>query len=222
MLRSPRRRLRASRGRNDPDGREEPERVHVPDAAYSLAPSSPSPAINSPCEEGRCSRDYEQDATRRRIASFLNIRLRLNCNKRAPLLSRSGFVSLSGGDSLMTRLLSIILLCVLASSRAPAQNDASQGLLALSEDDRNAVLTYLLQSSSEKCDRVIRTLFNGTALGLDNWEVLCRDRNSYSLSIPPGVNTNIELVSCRELIATSKRLLERADRKSKATGCRIK
>ena len=123
----------------------------------------------------------------------------------------------------MTRLLFVILLCVLASSRAPAQNDASQGLLALSEHDRNAVLTYLLQSSSEKCDRVIRTLFNGTALGLDNWEVLCRDRNSYSLSIPPGVNTNIELVSCRELIATSKRLLERADRKkSKATGCRIK
>jgi hypothetical protein len=35
-----------------------------PDAAYSLAPSSPSPAINSPCEEGCCSRDYEQDATR--------------------------------------------------------------------------------------------------------------------------------------------------------------
>jgi hypothetical protein len=89
------------------------------------------------------------------------------------------------------------------------------------EDDRNAALTYLLQGSSEKCDRVIRTLFNGTALGVDNWEVLCRDRNSYSLSIPPGVNTNIELVSCR-MIATSKRLLERADRKSKATGCRIK
>jgi len=121
-----------------------------------------------------------------------------------------------------TRLLSIILLCVLASSRASAQNDASQGLLALSEDDRNAALTYLLQSSSEKCDRVIRTLFNGSALGLDNWEVLCRDRNSYSLSMSPGVNTNVELVSCRELIATSKRLLERADRKSKATGCRIK
>ena len=54
----------ASRGRGDPDAREELQRVHVPDAAYSLAPSSPSPAINSPCEEGCCSRDYEQDATR--------------------------------------------------------------------------------------------------------------------------------------------------------------
>jgi hypothetical protein len=85
-----------------------------------------------------------------------------------------------------------------------------------------AAFTHLLWGSSEKCDRVIRTLFNGTALGLDNWEVLCRDRNSYSLSIPPEVNADIELVSCRELIATSKRLLGRAGRKSKATGCRIK
>jgi hypothetical protein len=78
----------------------------------------------------------------------------------------------------MTRLLFVILLCVLASSQAPAQNDASQGLLALSEDDRNAALTYLLQGSSEKCDRVIRTLFNGTALGLDNLAVAADQRGS--------------------------------------------
>jgi hypothetical protein len=122
----------------------------------------------------------------------------------------------------MTRLQFVILLCVLASSQSPAQNDASQILLALSEDDRNAAFTHVLQVSSEKCDRVIRTLFNGTSLGLYNWEVLCRDRSSYSLSIPPEANADIELVSCRELIATSKRLLGRAGRKSKATGCRIK
>src|SRR6266511_2334230 len=114
----------------------------------------------------------------------------------------------------MTLLLFVILMCLRASSQSPAQNDASQILLALSEDDRNAAFTHLLQGSSEKCDRVIRTLFNGTALGLDNWEVLCRDRNSYSLSIPPEVNADIELVSCRELIATSKRLLEQAGRKA--------
>src|SRR5215467_6019973 len=101
----------------------------------------------------------------------------------------------------MTRLLFVILLSVFASSQASAQNDASQGLLALSEDDRNAALTYLLQGSSEKCDRVIRTLFNGSALGLDNWEVLCRDRNSYSLSTSPGESTIVELVNCHALIA---------------------
>ena len=122
----------------------------------------------------------------------------------------------------MTRPLFVILLCVLASSQARAQNGASQIFLALSEDDRNAAFTHLLQGSSERCDWVIRTLFNGTALGLDNWEVLCRERNSYSLNIPPEVDADVELVSCRELIATSKRLLGRAGRKSKATGCRIK
>src|SRR6266540_570759 len=79
---------------------------------------------------------------------------------------------------------------------------------------RNAAFTHLLHGSNERCDWVIRTLFNGTALGLDNWEVLCRDRNSYSLSIPPEVNADVELVSCRELIATSKRLLEQAGRKA--------
>jgi hypothetical protein len=122
----------------------------------------------------------------------------------------------------MMRLLFVVPLCAFASLQATAQNDASQVLLALSEEERNAAFTHLLQESNEKCDRVLRTLFNGTALGLDNWEVLCRDRNSYSLSIPPEVNAGIELVNCRELVATSKRLLRGAGSKSKAAGCRIK
>ena len=120
------------------------------------------------------------------------------------------------------RLLVVLPLCALTSSQATAQNNASQILLALSEDERNAAFTRLLQESNENCDWVLRTLFNGTALGLDNWEVLCRDRNSYSLSIPPEVNADIEMVSCRELAATSKRLLHRAGSKNKAAGCRIK
>ena len=122
----------------------------------------------------------------------------------------------------MTRLLFTALLCALASSQATARNDPSEILLALSEDERNAAFTHLLQESHEKCDRVIRTLFDGTAQGLDNWEVLCQDQNSYSLRIPPEVSADIELVSCRELIATSKRLLGRSDRRANATGCRIK
>ena len=120
------------------------------------------------------------------------------------------------------RLLFVMPLCALTSSQAMTQNNASQMLLALSEDERNAAFTHLLQESNGKCDRVLRTLFNGTALGLDNWEVLCRDRNSYSLSIPPELNADIEMVSCRELVATSKRLLHRSGTKSKAMGCKIK
>lgn len=122
----------------------------------------------------------------------------------------------------MTRLLFVMPLCALASSHATAQNTASQILLELGEDERNAAFTHLLRERNENCDRVIRTLFNGTALGLDGWEVLCRDRNSYALSIPPAVNADVQLVSCRELVATSKRLLHSAGSKRKAVGCKIK
>jgi hypothetical protein len=73
------------------------------------------------------------------------------------------------------------LLCVLASSQATAQNWLSQALLELDEDHRNEMFRYLLRDSNAKCDRVIRTLFNGSTVELDDWEVLCRDRNSYSL-----------------------------------------
>ena len=67
----------------------------------------------------------------------------------------------------MTRLLFVMPLCALASSQAAAQNNASQILLALNEEERNAAFTHLLQERNEKCDRVIRTLFGGTAVGFD-------------------------------------------------------
>jgi hypothetical protein len=120
------------------------------------------------------------------------------------------------------RLLFVMPLCALATSQATAQNTASQILLALSEDERNAAVTRLLWGNNEKCDRVIHTLFKGTELGLDEWEALCRDRNSYMFIVPPELSAGIELVSCRELLAASKMLLHRAGSKSKATGCRIK
>jgi hypothetical protein len=121
------------------------------------------------------------------------------------------------------RLLFSILVYVVISSEATAQNKVSQALLGLSEGGRNEVFTDLLRDGNVRCDRVIRTLFNGATSELDVWEALCQDRNSYSLSIPPVPNADIELVSCHELLATSKMLLERAgSSKTKATGCRIK
>ncbi len=81
----------------------------------------------------------------------------------------------------------------------------------------------MLWDINRKCDQVIRTLFNGTVLGVDEWEALCRDRNSYSISVLAEPNeTTITSLSCRELLATSKMMLHRAGSKSKATGCRIK
>jgi hypothetical protein len=121
----------------------------------------------------------------------------------------------------MLSLLYAILLCVLGTAQATAQNVPSQELLVLSEDERNVAFTRLLQMSNEKCDKVIRTLFS-SALSIDDWEALCRDRHSYSISIPPDLYAGIELVSCRELLATSKMLLHRAGSKSKAVGCRIR
>jgi hypothetical protein len=79
----------------------------------------------------------------------------------------------------MMRLLFRILLWALGAAQACAQNVASEELLVLAADERNAAFTRLLQTSNEKCDRVVRTLFKGTSLGLDDWEAVCSDRHSY-------------------------------------------
>jgi hypothetical protein len=136
--------------------------------------------------------------------------------------SAHGLYRLSGETVPMVHVLFAIVLCILASSPATAQNGTSQTLLGLSEDERNGVFTRLLWEHNEKCDRVIRTLFGGTALGLDDWEVMCGNRNAYSLTITPQFNSGIEFVSCRDLVATSKRLLHSAGSKRKGTGCKIK
>ena len=59
----------------------------------------------------------------------------------------------------------------------------------------------------------------------DEWEALCRDRNSYAFIVPLELSAGIELVSCCELLATSKMLLHRRAaraRQGKARGCRIR
>ena len=123
----------------------------------------------------------------------------------------------------MTRLLFTTLLCALGTVQASAQNQVSQQLSELDEDERNAAFTLMLRDSNRKCNQVIRTLFNGTVLGVDEWEALCKDRSSYSISVLAELNeTIITSLSCRELLATSKMLLHRAGSKSKAAGCKIK
>jgi len=58
---------------------------------------------------------------------------------------------------------------------------------------------------------------------LDEWEAVCKDRPSYAFSILVDADeTMITFVSCRELMATSKKLLRIAGSKSKAAGCRIR
>ena len=123
----------------------------------------------------------------------------------------------------MTRLLLATLLCALGTTQPSAQTVVSQGLLELDDDERNASFTLILKESDRRCDQVIRTLFTGTLLGVDEWEALCKDRNAYSISVlvePDG--TTITSLTCRELLATSKRLLHKAGSRSRAVGCRIK
>ena len=123
----------------------------------------------------------------------------------------------------MTRLLLATLLCALGTTQASAQNVVSQGLLDLDDDERNASFTLILKESDRRCDQVIRTLFTGTVLGVDEWEALCKDRNAYSISVLVEPDeTTITSLTCRELLATSRRLLRKAGSKSKATGCRIR
>jgi hypothetical protein len=123
----------------------------------------------------------------------------------------------------MTRLLLATLLCALGTAQASAQTVVSQGLLELDDDERNASFTLILRDSDRRCDQVIRTLFAGTVLGVDEWEAVCKDRNAYSISIlVESDETTITSLTCRELLATSKRLLRRAGSRSRAAGCRIK
>jgi hypothetical protein len=123
----------------------------------------------------------------------------------------------------MTRLLFTTLWCALGTVQAFAQSEVSQRLLELDDDERNAAFTLMLRDTNRKCDQVTRTLFNGTLLGVDEWEAMCRDRNAYLFSILAEPNeTIVTSLSCRELLATRKILLQRAGSKNKATGCKIK
>jgi hypothetical protein len=116
-----------------------------------------------------------------------------------------------------------VLLYALAIVPGFAQNKISQELLVLTEDQRNLAFTRLLQASDMNCDQVIRTLFVMDGLGLDNWEALCRNGTSYSLTVPGEWDASITVLSCHELSATRKRLLGRRVGGEKNTaGCRIR
>ena len=121
----------------------------------------------------------------------------------------------------MLRLFFTAVVCALTLLPAGAQNKVSETLLGLGEEERNEAFTDLLRDGDVKSDRVIRTLFNGATSDLDVWEALCRDRNSYSLTILSDPNADIALVSCRDCGATSKMLLDKAGSRTKPTGCRI-
>ena len=58
----------------------------------------------------------------------------------------------------MKWVLFTMLLCAVGPTQASAQNEISQQLLELDQDQRNAAFTHMLWDSKRKCDHVIRTL----------------------------------------------------------------
>jgi hypothetical protein len=113
----------------------------------------------------------------------------------------------------MTRLLFTTLLCALGITQASARNVVSQRLLELDDDERNASFTLMLKDSDRRCDQVIRTLFNGTVLGVDEWEALCKDRNADATSVldelrrplsHPWLTENVAAKARRPAAGTSK------------------
>jgi hypothetical protein len=123
----------------------------------------------------------------------------------------------------MRRLLFTVLLCALGATQASAQNRVSEQLFDLDDNERNEAFTFILRDNDRKCDQVVRTIFNGSVLGVDEWEALCRDRNSYSISVLAELeDTIVTVLSCRELSTTSKMLLHKAGSRSKAARCKVK
>ena len=115
-------------------------------------------------------------------------------------------------------LLATTLLCAFNTAQAFAQHEVSQQLLELDEADRNTFFTLLLRGSNKQCDQVIRTIFDAAFLDIDEWEALCKDRNSYSLNVPADPDATITSLHCRELSTTSKMLLPRSSRRNSASG----
>jgi hypothetical protein len=73
------------------------------------------------------------------------------------------------------------------------------------------------------CAEVSRANPNGSVLGVDEWEASCKDRNAYSVSVLAELNEAIiTSLSCHELSATSKMLLQMSGSRSKAARCKLK
>jgi hypothetical protein len=100
-------------------------------------------------------------------------------------------------------------------------NERSKQLLEMDEADRNTFFTMVLRANNKQCNQVIRTIFGDAFLGFDEWEALCKDRNSYSLKVAADPDATITSLHCRELSKTSKMLLQSVGSESKASGCRI-
>jgi hypothetical protein len=115
------------------------------------------------------------------------------------------------------RALFVLAVLVIVTA-AQGQNASSEKFLAFAEVQRNAVWTELLVRSGERCDRVVRTMFQGGhAVYGDTWSVGCGDGNEYSVTISSDAEGSTRLMSCRELVTAS--VLMSGGKSGKRMGC---
>ncbi|HTO60696.1 MAG TPA: hypothetical protein VMM15_05515 [Bradyrhizobium sp.] len=75
---------------------------------------------------------------------------------------------------------------------ARAGNQTTARILALDEARRLAFWTIVLKNRKQACDAVIRASYAGaTGIGVDQWTVVCRDGNQYSMSVEPNAKDSV-------------------------------
>jgi hypothetical protein len=71
-------------------------------------------------------------------------------------------------------------------------NQTTARILALDETRRLAFWTLVLKNRKQACDGVVRASYTGaTGSGLDQWTVVCRDGNKYSISVEPNAKDSV-------------------------------
>jgi hypothetical protein len=70
---------------------------------------------------------------------------------------------------------------------AHAPNQRTTRILAMDRAKHLAFWTLVLKNKKLACDAVVRTTYQGgTASGVDNWSIRCRDGYEYSVNIEPN------------------------------------
>jgi len=69
---------------------------------------------------------------------------------------------------------------------AHAANHTTTRILAMGRGKHLAFWASVLKNKKHACGVVVRTMYEGgTASGVDNWKIGCRDGHQYSISINP-------------------------------------
>ena len=109
----------------------------------------------------------------------------------------------SGADvmskSPWTRFLGLLWLgLLLILPKAGHGNEANDQLLAAPEDHRRLALQVVIGGAGDRCDRVVRTFFQGQKPnGEAVWNIEC-DTDSYSVVVAPDGKT--KLITCGQLM----------------------